>query len=189
LNYKDAIKPARKALKTRKGLLSCVIGVFLTLSACTSSANIDEIFIKGHFRIPDGTKLLYRISTPESAGLFGRENLLVKAEYQFTDAQYDEFIQRAQVKEGWQPLPIAELLYLHLKEVDRFGQVDFKGFDRIKNGFYVCETTSRAGIFSNDPKVPTAFFRFPPATPDKDFVLGVLDSDKKILYVILKQDY
>jgi len=180
------------ALKTRlrqSGLLLCAIGVLLCLSACTTSANIDEIWIRGHFRIPEGTKLLKRESNPEHGGTFGRESLLVQAEFEFTEEQYKEFLQRQSVETTWNKLPIAETLYLQLDEIDRFRRVDFKRFDAIPNGYYVCETTSQKGIFSDKKEAPTTFFRFPMNNPDKDFILGVLDSDKKILYVILEQDY
>jgi hypothetical protein len=166
-----------------------VLGAFVCLTACTTSANIDEIWIRGHFRIPEGAKLLKRVSSPENGGAFGRENLLVQAEFEFTEDQYKAFMQRQSVETTWSKLPIAETLYLQLEEIDRFRRVDFKKFDAIPNGYYVCETASQMGILSERKEAPTVFFRFPMNNPDKDYVLGVLDRDKKILYVILQQDY
>lgn len=130
-----------------------------------------------------------RVSDPEHAGTFGREGLLIQAEFEFTEEQLKDFSQRVQLETTWSKLPIAELLYLQLAEVDRFHKVDLKKFDSMKNGYYTCETTARMGLLSQPKTGQTTFFRYPPNTPDKDYALAVLDSDKKLLYVVLQQDY
>lgn len=180
-----AIKPLSKTRFTLVGLSLAV----LSLSGCSGSANIDEIFMRGHFHIPEGTKLVSSYSSPTHP-IFGRENLFATGEFQFNDEQYERFLARVKPETTWNKLPIAETLYLRIEETDRFRQSNLKRFDAVKNGYYVCETTSKIGIMSEGrQKLPVAFFAFPPATPDGDFVLGVLDCDKKTLSIILKQDY
>jgi len=209
LKLKIASRGAKTALKQTLLGSFLPLALALSLTACTSSAPMDEFFIRGHFRIPTDTKLLYRFSNPGRPNIFGqRENLIVKATFEFTEEQLKKYMETCDVQNMWTKLPIADRPYVKLEETDRFHQADFKRFDSIKNGYYLCQTTTGWGLIEprkykkefqwatlwykgepTDLPGQIAYFQCPPAEPLEDFALAVLDTDKRQLFVVLKQDY
>lgn len=146
--------------------------------------NLDELFLRGQYNLAQDVKLSSCWSRPgKTSRIFGRENLMIKATFQFTDKQFEEYLKRG-IEKNWERLPIADQIYVKLVDMDRFKEADLKRFDNIKFGYYRCETTGGHGIEKGG-----ALLAYPPKLPEMDFLLGVLDFDKKELHVVLKQDY
>ena len=171
-----------------RGILFILFGLVILIAGCSKPSYIsDEIFLRARYAIHSDVKTLECNSSPPD-GLFGREHLCVLAAFQFNDAQLEEFMSTNKVTTAWNSLPIPDRVYVLIDEIDSLRKADLKRFDRIKHGYFRCETAAGQGIFFGNDK-PHPFMICPPANPDKDFVLAVLDQDQKIVYVVAVQNY
>lgn len=164
-----------------------VVMLIMVLSGCAEEYPADEFFIRGHLSIPTNVPMTAFFATPEKTSkIFGRPDVLIKATFKFKDQQqFDEYWKRAQIAQKWNPMPIEDKLYMRMEQFDRFHKADLKSFDRIKDGYWLCETTAGYGFLIEKPM----FHPCPPNDVDKDFLLAGLDKQELALYVVLKQDY
>lgn len=168
------------------GFLPAVL-LIMTISGCAQEYPADEFYIRGHLNIPTNVPMTEFSANPAQASkLFGRQNLLLKAKFKFKDqAQFDDYVNRAQVAQKWNTMPVDDKVYMRASQFDRFQQADLKRLDGIKDGYWMCETTAGYGFFVPKPITHPC----PPTDVDLDFLIAALDKESLELYFILKQDY
>jgi hypothetical protein len=66
--------------------------------------------MREEFSIPTEVKLVSLWRSSDQPGTFGREGLRIIAEFQVTDLQKPDFVQRAMIH-GWKPLPMPKNIY------------------------------------------------------------------------------
>ena len=64
---------------------------------------IDEKNVRNQLHLPVDVKLVKLESSPKTPGWFGREGLRIYAVFQFNDKQFNEYVQKINNQQGWDP--------------------------------------------------------------------------------------
>ncbi len=170
-----------------RGRLLALIGLMVSLSSCSSSplSMLDAGDIRNHFSIPSSTKIESYWCKPPRSSMFGRPNLTIRAHFKFTDEEFANYMKSVEVESKWAKMPLNNRYFITMSEIDRFHNCDLRNLENIKNGYFLMRTATGHGLL--DPKAPVLLC--PPASPDKDFEIAAVDTDRKDIWIMLKQDY
>ena len=86
--------------------LSGILFLLLVLPGCTepSFERADKRLLESQFHLPKQIKYLSFVSHPRTPGWFGREGLRIRAEVEFTDSQFREYVANLENREVWRPV-------------------------------------------------------------------------------------
>ncbi len=146
---------------------------------------LDAGDIRNHFNIPSSTEIDSYWCKPPRTSVFGRPNLTIRAHFKFKGDEFDKYMKSVEVETKWAKLPLNNRYFITMQEIDRFHHCELQNIENVKNGYFFMRSTAGQGLL--DPKSPV--YICPPSSPDKDFEIGVIDTDRKELWVVLKQDY
>jgi hypothetical protein len=123
-------------------------------TGCESNRAQDERQVRRQFHVPEEVLLDTLKGIPETGGWFGREGLRIRAVFQFSEAQFAEYLRRLHDAERWEPVSFLHYSPDRAEEVSanalRWRQLPLPDFPRqlahlrglfdssITEGWYYC---------------------------------------------------
>ena len=160
------------------GLVACTLSLSLLLGFPPTGLQdwMDERALRRHFRIPSGFERLYYDGYPSMVGFGQREGLEISAGYRLTEAEQEAFLRDGSAR-GWQPLPIPEGVR---------SKIPFEGLRmpmEAKAGVFLCQTAGNEVLHATVTQSCASVSNLP------DLILGVLDTDRHELHVVVRAGY
>ena len=173
----------------------------------------DESILRKEFDVPRGAKVVYYKAHPDESAWI-RESLSIDIIFQLSEADFKQYFQSAQNSQNWQQLPIPEGFlkrmgrinsrleyYAAHYEESREGSSQegssqypserelYQKFVRslslkAKSGLFQCKTAGND--IMNEPK---RIIQAEPESDLRDFMLAVLDTDRKRLRIQVRTPY
>jgi hypothetical protein len=136
---------------------------------------MDERALRRRFGVPSSFERIVYRGYPSMVGFGQREGLDISAAYRLTDRQESTFL--AATSDGWAALPIPD---------DVRSRILFRGLPvplEAQNGLFLCRTAGDDVLHANHTQ-PCGQVR-----DLHDVILGVLDTDRHELHVVIRAGY
>ena len=197
-------------MKQTKITTSIVI-VFIFITSC--SYDSDESILRDEFKIPDSAELVSFNVTPKESGWFGREGLKIDAVFKFSKKDFEDCLASVKESNEWLPLPIPRDFLIHMFSVKSAKEYRTKYYKEknepipeegsvynpteeqlLQAGIKILPVTGPNGIFILKA-AGTDIMHAPKRTITKldkdlnDFMLAILDSDQKKLFIKVSTNY
>ncbi len=177
------------------------------LSGCLTSS--DQALLRTEFEIPTGAREISYQASPQAGGWFGREGLKIDFRLQLSQSDYQRYV--AAHAHQWQPLPIPETFLRRLAAIERTEQALMLSYKHSGKkqpapiSYPDAKMRLAAFIKSLPPQPAHGLFQIRTAgdnimharkvlyqQPDRDlndFMLALLDSDKRQLLIKVSTSY
>ncbi|MDH4198564.1 MAG: hypothetical protein OEW05_14210 [Candidatus Aminicenantes bacterium] len=162
--------------RARCGLAILWVAALGSLSCQQLQDVRDKQALRRLFRIPRGVEIVAYSGFPWLNGFGQREGLSISATYQLTPRQLERFL-RTQIPEGWEPLPVAEAV--RANPLYRNLNIPLEA----RTGFYLCRTAGDNVLYAKRTRPCACVERL------NDIILGVLDTDARRLFVVVRSRY
>lgn len=160
----------------RPGLAILLAAVLSSLSCQQLQDVRDRQALRRLFGIPRTVEIVAYSGFPWMNGFGQREGLSIGATYQWTPRQLDRFL-KTRIPEGWEPLPVAE----SVRSEPLLRNLDVR-LD-VRTGFYLCRTAGDNVLYAKRTRPCSCVERL------NDIILGVLDTDARRLFVVVRSGY
>jgi hypothetical protein len=151
------------------------VGVLLGFPAPVQDP-LDRRSLLRHFDLPSGLELVEYERYPKAAGFGQREGLNIRAVYQLSEDEAEEF-PRGFVENGWLPLPVPAEIRRKVQAYVAPGTLELSA------GLFFCRTAGDDVLHARETR-PCAEVEWP-----KDAIFGALDAGTNRLHLQVGSGY
>lgn len=201
----------QESLNVRVSQIIFAISIFIAFLNCIKES--DEIILRREFSVLASAKMLYYRVYPEKPGFFGRENLKIDMAFQFDEVDFQEYLSDAKKCSKWHDLQIPKEFLMKMcgikktkggiirlykemgKELPEEGSIYNPTIEQLYEkslkeldlpdvkGLYQCRTAGD-DIMHKPKEIKVVLEQ-----DLNDFILAILDIEKKALIVRVRTQY